>query len=744
MKRTASQFIRKVPRAVRRRVRRQAVRLMDRVHATHGPGGENGVLRRFLPDLGDSVPLEDRPSLAGVTDAYLEGRFDLLGSGWLRWHYGVPPAGREGHRYPPGPEVKADPQGNWIRPFVSPKNLPEARKLWQLVERPYRPIDWQLDARSGARWSARDHASATPIGKRPGADVKAPWELARLQHLPRLALAFGLARRGEPGFRLPNEYVRGFRNQVCDFLALNPPRFGANWATAMLAGIRLTNLMVARDLFLAAGAEFDRPFEAALLRSTREHIRFILANLDWWDQDQRNNHYLANLAGLAFGAAYLPESESARTILAFVRREIGGELRYQFGRDGSHFEGATAYHAFSAEMVAWTLALLAATGAPSEIEKPGILPREARKRAETLGPVPIARACSEMALPAHFLASLTRPDGLLAQIGDNDSGRLLRLDARARRTSLEQIRRRFLNLRELPADDAPFWDEHPLDYDSTMDLLRTTSGGTPTGVSGAVAQAYLAGLKGRAPAAVPEASRVVKGRVDEVERELRSRPGMKSTTQVFAAGDGGQGLHGDLTCRHFPDSGLVVFSSPRLWLAVRCGGVVRADGGHMHEDALAFELHLDGTPLRVDPGTYAYTSLPWRRNQFRSGSAHGLPRLRHEVVPADETAVFSSRTMRRGTLLALDESGLVGRRTSETGSVFRLIRILPQGVEVTDLSTDGQPVHVEPLPWWSPGYGRLTAFEAGGRPDRPRTKEDRPGRTRVPQDGPREEGRATA
>ncbi|MFT4604170.1 MAG: hypothetical protein ACI9W4_000898 [Rhodothermales bacterium] len=696
-------------------------------------------MRRILPNLADSVPHDQQAALAGVTANYLEGRFDVLGSGWLRWQYGTPPHGREGHSFNPGPPVVADPEGEWLRRQVSAKNFPEARKLWRLIEGPYEPIDWQLDARSGARWSARAHTLDTSIGKRKGADVKVPWEVGRMHHLPRLALAHGQATGGAPGFQIASEYSRVYRNQVVDFMATNPPRYGANWATAMLSGIRIANILVAHDLFRAAGVTFDDAFERAVLRATREHADHILKNLDWLDLGERNNHYLANLAGLTFAAAYLPEDDTSLGILAFCRRELDHELEWQFNADGSHFEGSTAYHAFSAEMVGWTLALLGAMDAPAQAPAPRRIPSEARSRAfarET--PRGFGEMRRALRPSLRFLADVQRPDGALLQVGDNDSGRFLRLDVTAECSSLADLRRRFLNLRELPNDGAPFWYEDQLDYREVGGVLTglvadlppvlTQTAETPSTrflrqsrdtVSCHLATALLRSWKepgSGQPADVARSSAVdyKMGDIADTLDELLALPGVRTCRQVFpdlAEKRLPGGLKDALDCVHYPDFGLTIFRSPLMWLSVRGGGRVRADGGHSHEDGLSFELHLDGRSYRVDPGAYVYTSIPWRRNQFRSHSAHGVPRLRSQGASDDGDRVFAPVLGSSGKIKIIGPDGLVGLTDTPDGRVYRVVKIGDDHVEITDLSADGQPIYLEPLPWWSIGYGHLTAFD---------------------------------
>jgi hypothetical protein len=44
--------------------------------------------------------------------------------------------------------------------------------------------------------------------------------------------------------------------------------------------------------------------------------------------------------------------------------------------------------------------------------------------------------------------------------------------------------------------------------------------------------------------------------------------------------------------------------------------------GHVHNDKLSFELFAEGKTIIEDGGTYLYTPLPQRRNEFRSVQAH--------------------------------------------------------------------------------------------------------------------------
>ena len=86
----------------------------------------------------------------------------------------------------------------------------------------------------------------------------------------------------------------------------------------MEVSIRLVNILVAHDLFQAAGAQFDSAFSLEVGRTALAHARHIASHLEWHEH-WRGNHYLAGLVGLAFAAAYLqrvPEAARWRSWLA--------------------------------------------------------------------------------------------------------------------------------------------------------------------------------------------------------------------------------------------------------------------------------------------------------------------------------------------------------------------------------------------------------------------------------------------
>ncbi|MBX6366436.1 MAG: hypothetical protein IRZ04_00565 [Rhodospirillales bacterium] len=410
----------------------------------------------IAPLLG-RLPLEtiraNRTWILSAAALWRRNWFDLLGSGWLHVRYGMTCPGIEGTAYEPGEPVIADRDGAWLEGRINDANLAESRRIWRLIDDPdYCPIDWQVDFRSGFIWGEKLWSNDIRVGAARWADVKVPWELARMQHLATLAWAYALARDGDRDAAPAEAYCRAFRNQILDFIATNPPRFGVNWMTAMDVAIRAANWVVAYDLFRVAGASFDEPFESVLKRSLLEHGRHILANLEKYPEG-RGNHYLADIAGLLFIATALGE----RRWLEFGERELLAETRYQFGEDGGNFEASTCYHRLSAEMVAFATAL-------RRIRDPDHLDR--------------------IAAMAEFTRWITKPNGRVPQIGDNDSGRFLKLHPLFKVMTAAEAKARYANLDHwsgLP-DEAPYLDEDFLDHRPLVALIDAVLGRSPPGV----------------------------------------------------------------------------------------------------------------------------------------------------------------------------------------------------------------------------------------------------------------------
>lgn len=614
------------------------------------------IPRRLLPELdpheiaGALAPLAE--PLAWAAENWLAHRFDLLGSGWTDANRGADCAGLAGYRYPPAPVPAPDPAGRWLRDIVNSANVPESSRRWRLIDDPgYRAIDWQLDLRTGYRWSESSWSEDLTFADVPGADVKLPWELARGQHMPQMALAYAAAAGGDSRFATPAAYVREFRAQVLDFLATNPPSYGINWRCTMDVAIRAANWALAADMFQALGATFDEPFRAALGQGLFEHAHFIRHHLEWHPV-VRANHYLADIAGLVVCATYLPDGSDRREWLAFAATELLRETELQFDDQGANFEASTSYHRLSAEMALWALCVALRCGALS----PDDIPTAVAERVRGM---------------ADFTTAVTKSSGLVAQIGDNDNGRFTKLAVAWQRGGP----------RPGGGWDKEGWHEVMLDHRHLLALIGGATGdaalvreaGTNHAVDALIVGALANGLLPARPPQPPVMAPATAARTDG---------GHVSWTIHLPGAD----LREGITTHAFPDFGLYVYRSARLFLSIRCGAVGQnGNGGHAHNDQLAVELTVDGVDWIRDPGTYVYTSLPAERNRYRSIGAHFAPRCGDDEPCPLSVGLFTLPDRARPVCVAFDEFEFVGRHSGFGGDTSRTVRLLPDRIEIVDV-----------------------------------------------------------
>ena len=338
------------------------------------------------------------------------------------------------------------------------------------------------------------------------------------------------------------------------------------------------------------------------------HGRFLAAHLEWPPR-RRGNQYLADLAGLAFAAAYRPSGDEADLWLAFAAAQLAAEIPRQFGPDGGGFEASTLYHRLSAELALYPAALL--LGLPeARGQAAAALPAKRWRRRPPLDTAPRPwpplgpRALGRLAAAIRFAADVTKPSGQAAQIGDTDSGRLFKLAPAFDLDGAAPLERD-LDLGGLLAAGAGLFDP---------DRPPPAWAAVETRIVAALAGGRRPALERPAPPPHPLAGEPPPDR--PAERVVRLRLRLPDPTAL----DGRLALA-------YPDFGLYLWRGPRLFLALRCGAVGRdGTGGHAHNDQLGVELEVDGVPWARDPGTGCYTPDLALRDRYRSVLAHFAPR----------------------------------------------------------------------------------------------------------------------
>jgi Heparinase II/III-like protein/Heparinase II/III N-terminus len=400
------------------------------------------------------------------------------------------------------------------------------------------PIDWHLEPIAGKRaplvhWSRLNYLDAQLFG-----DKKIVWELNRHQYFATLGQAYWLT--GD------ERYAETFAAHINQWMDRNPPKLGVNWASSLEVAFRSISWLWALHYFKESAALTPQTFLGVykFLYLNARHLETYLSTYF-----SPNTHLTGEALGLFYLGTLLPEfKESARwkdTGLQILTAQLARHVQ----SDGVYFEHASYYHRYTTDFYLHLLMLLNANAEvlPSDLD-------------EKLG------------LLLDHLMYITRPDGTTPLFGDDDGGRLFRLDYR-------------------PAND----------FRATLStgaaLLKRSD---YKFVSGGAAEEtlWLLGHPGLAD-------------LDCVEAQEPARQSI-----AFAAGG-----------YYIMRDGWAARSN---YLLFDCGPHGTDNCGHAHADALSFELAANGHTLLVDPGTYTYTGSREMRDWFRSSAAHNTLTLDEE------------------------------------------------------------------------------------------------------------------
>ena len=313
---------------------------------------------------------------------------------------------------------------------------------------------------------------------------------------------------------------------------------------------------------------------------------------------------------------------------------------------GSNFEGSTSYHRLSADLCHYATAI-------------------ALRRGFTFPEDHFHR----LAAMSRFMHDVTKPDGCIAQIGDNDNGRFFKF---------------------FPAyDHSEAWAENHLYAELTESektLVRRLAGTSfPSEKMGRSSQ-------NQSPAQTWEA----------LKKSLSAPALYHAKPLVHHA------PFSTFSIKAYPAFGVYVFRADSFFLAVRCGPIGQNGiGGHAHNDQLSVELQIEGKDIYRDPGSYLYTPLPDVRNRYRSVKAHDAPQGNREPGRLD-LGLFILGDDAKAECLYWGEKGFIGRHRGFGSWVYRQIELSSGTIEISDFYEDAR-VAQEAAPRdaapFSPGYG---------------------------------------
>ena len=393
------------------------------------------------------------------------------------------------------------------------------------------PVNWQRDPLSGREaplrhWSRVPYLDVGQVG-----DHKITWELNRHQWLIMLGQAWVLTadtRYADTAARLLREWLQG-----------NPPKDGINWCSSLELAFRVQSWIHGLRLF--DGAEsFTAALRRDLVESAAVQISHVERNLSTWFSP--NTHLTGEaLAMLCTGAAWPTLPHAARW-----RRDgwqvLCTEVTRQLRPDGVYFEQSAWYQAYTLDfyVLGVTWARMAGLDVPADL-------------------------LAHIQRAAVALRLVTRPDGTIARLGDDDGGRTL------------------------PLATTPFGDMTDSLW-RAADLLGHREAPLPPRTAGLESLLWLEGGE-----AFDAMARQAQPWHDRQSRALR---------------------HGGWVALVEP----AAHDTGDHWLVFDAGPHGALTHAHAHADALGFDLSVHGTPIIVDPGTGEYSGD--RRTTYRSTASH--------------------------------------------------------------------------------------------------------------------------
>ena len=407
----------------------------------------------------------------------------------------------------------------------------EVDKLFEIIifgkKIDHQAINWHCDYKSGYCYCAEKRFDKLKINKlfNQGIEVKFPWELSRFNFGIDLALHY----RQSSDLK----YYILFKNLVTNWLEKNKFLMGVNWICTMEVAIRAANWIVAANLFESVFWR-DDTFVCMMSKSLFQHALYINKFPEKFPLSE-NNHLIADYSGLFVLAFSFRHTSMGKRLLEIAKRGLIYCMEKQIGEDGINFEHTIPYHRLTLEFLAVPVLLEESTGFPKTYYK-------------------------KLFRMFEFVTAYTDSNGNAPQIGDNDSGRFLKLS-----NSEEQNHRYLLEI-----------GQEIFDYHFDLETANSSN-------------------------LIP----VIKNGFTKINLPETGIIPRNCNQSVF-----------------FPDSGFYFLKNELFSLAIYCP--TRNQGGHRHFDSGSFTLSYKGTPIVVDPGTGVYTSTLVIRNYFRDYFSHNM------------------------------------------------------------------------------------------------------------------------
>ena len=361
-------------------------------------------------------------------------------------------------------------------------------------------------------------------------DLKHVYELNRQQHLVLLAKAYY--------FSKDKKFEVKVYEQIYSWIKSNPYRRTVNWLSPLEMGVRIISWLWAYS-FLTEDSCFCFKHHENIKKSIHKQTIYISNNLQ--RREFPNNHLIGEAATLVIVGAMFPHFAEAGNWVDVGLDILETQIERQVFSDGMDKEQALDYHRFVLDFYTHVVILCNRNNIA--------ISANLLKKLESMYEV---------------LLHIVRPDGYGPMIGDDDNGRVVKLNGDSGRYLLSAL-----------STGAVLFERGDFKH-AAMDFHEESF--------------WLLGLGGY--------------------QKFQDMPSEKP----------------DLNSFYFRKSGLFVMKSRgdigSHYLSFDCGPQGMGTAGHGHSDGLSFELSVFGAPLMIDPGTFVYNGSKVWRDYFRGTSAH--------------------------------------------------------------------------------------------------------------------------
>lgn len=547
-----------------------------------------------------------------LIDKWKNKRFDLLNSGWNSFKYNSKAPGFIGQKYIPHCDlnINASEELNSLQKIHDKTIRNITQKSPELLHFDFdNLIDWHRDHKSGYRWESQAKSqSLSGFSELPsGVDIKMPWEISRMNHLPLMSIY------ASKDSTITEEVL----NSIRSFILFNPYGFGINWTNAMEVGIRAVNMLVSMDILKNSGITISDPFMELFNQSIYNHAQYILENSEY-KNGYCNNHYLANVASLLIIGCYYSDSPGAQVLMRLGSSELLKQSRRQFLKDGGNFESSTHYHRLSMDMLIWSFFFLNKTDGQNFTEINHKAWNSSDNKDFLNKDVILACLAKRIRKAGNFVQAISKNNLRITAIGDQDNGRFIQFSRSGSFLRFEELKSKDLQLKlsdyDYDKDEVLFKEDYLNHWDSLTLLGMNPLEGKLSDSDFIIEKTLSESIKSFLPEIELQA---YNGRLDP---KIKSGLSHEKISKIEFP----QGLDFEnIIWYAFEDFGLYIARCENFFLAIAAtNNHLERFWGHGKNDKLSFELRIGDKDIIRDPGSFNYTADFGLRNNFRSTKSH--------------------------------------------------------------------------------------------------------------------------